>query len=240
MALFNHEATCKKCKEKVLYTWRKCPYCNSRHFARQSNFFAIRRNIHVISLIVAFIPSVVFIFRLLYLASVENYYVKREDVLGLLLTMTLVLVILVLLLLLAGFVGRLLAFFIALFLFYIIQPFSHYFGKTVTILEVAKSCNHESLRIPAIKRLTDQCILNYIVKTDESVKARIAAVEQLTDQDELAFLAKNDTEAFVRKAAVEKIIDQSLLTDIAKKCIYSYIRLIAAEKLNDTNSCTKS
>ena len=88
-----------------------------------------------------------------------------------------------------------LTFFAAFFLFYIIQPFLHFFGEKVTIIKVAKNFRWSSLRLPSIKRITDQRLL--------------------------ADIAKNDWNSDVGKAAVEKLTDQSILVDVANNGKFS-------------------
>ena len=187
MGLFNHEARCKKCKEEVIYTWRKCPYCGKRRFVRMDTDYFWETPI-IPSAIISFIIAILFIISYITAKNNVPYYI---DMSGLIVEA----------IFLSFFIyGISVIIFYGLILFvpfYIIHPILHYFGKKVTFIDIAKSCKNKILRERAIKHIEDQSVLVYVAKNDNEIDVRIAAVKKLTDQSELYDFAKNDIEVML-------------------------------------------
>ena len=233
MKIFDHDAHCKQCEEEVLYTWKECPYCGSRRFVRQSSVFDVTKTIieYCVGIVYRFLCVSVIIYTFFLISFIAAIDAKKLGiaVIGLLLvTIALVALLVYLLFLLLEFIA-------AFCLYYIIQPFLHYFGKKITITDIVRGDYSFTFQKTAIKYLTNQSVVTEIALSDEKSWIREAAVENknLTDQSVLAEIAKTDEYYSVRRAAVKKLTDQSVLADIAKKDKDSYVREAAVEKLTD-------
>ena len=106
------------------------------------------------------------------------------------------------------------------------------------LAEIAKTAPVISVRIAAVKKLTDIPTLAGIAKSNDYPNVTQGAeerqkmlVEQITDQSTLASIAMSDNEWYVRVAAVKKITDKSILADIAKNSDNLDCRRIAGNKL---------
>ena len=170
MARSNLEANCKNCKEPVLYTWRKCPYCGSRRFVRK---YSLSKRIKTLNncmgmnimLWSTFYAIFNIFFHFLGKGKENIKYITLNPIWTLCLLMTIFFIL---------FVAP------ALF-FYIIHPIRHYTGKKVTIEDVAKNCEDDNLSITAINRITDQNVLADVAENAKSKDARIKAAEKLKD-----------------------------------------------------------
>jgi len=257
MAIFDHKATCKKCKESVLYTWRKCPYCGGMRFVRKSSVFDVRgcfgnsynwifkqhdggSTLFCISIIWTFIAAPAL--------SATGIGVDIKDALNeipiidetLLSLIILVITFMfmffpVLIVMVYCMVHWVFTLVLVLFPYYLIHPIFHFTGKKVTIANVAKNdrCNYR--RKTAVEMLTDQDILVDVAKNDMDWEVRMAAVKKLTDQDVLADVAKTDKRSDVRKAAVKKLTDQSIIVEIAQTDNDFGVKEAAFEMFDATN-----
>jgi uncharacterized protein YgiM (DUF1202 family) len=99
--------------------------------------------------------------------------------------------------------------------------------------KIAEEKKAASVRLAAVKKLTDQAVLAKIAVEDMAADVRLAAVEKLTDQAVLAKIAVEDMAASVRYAAVEKLTDQALLAEVALIGKDATVGHAAVEKLTD-------
>lgn len=90
-----------------------------------------------------------------------------------------------------------------------------------------------SVRLSAVKKLTDQALLAKIAVETMDSDVRAAAVRKLTDQAVLAKIAVEDKDRYVRSAAANKLTDQSLLEKIAVEDKTDVVRYNAVMKLTD-------
>jgi len=250
MALFINKANCKKCKELVLYTWRKCPYCNCRRFDRQStNLIKVREEVFGDSFewprdqlteggcLLYIISGIWFIFALMpCIDDLNNALSGTIDSVFLLVRPIVILFAPILIVLALCSVYWVFTYVILFCLYYCIFPFFHFFGKKVTCIEIAQNRDYNrEFGLTSIKYINDQDVLYNIAINDSRV--RDVAAEKLTDQALLAKVALNGKFSDVRMIAAENLIDQTLAqkvyADIAKNGANSYVRKAAIEKLTD-------
>jgi len=93
--------------------------------------------------------------------------------------------------------------------------------------------SNRDVRLAAIARVTDQCLLGEIARSDWNFHVRAAAAGRITDQTRLADLAKNSRDYEVRVTATERLTDQSVLADLAKHDESSEVRKAAAARVRD-------
>jgi hypothetical protein len=98
----------------------------------------------------------------------------------------------------------------------------------VVLGDLAQRANNSSVRLYAVKTLTDENKLFDIARTDPDSKVRLAATEKLSNEGELSNIAVDDADADVRLAALRKITDEKLL------CFVLRNSHIYAEALNET------
>lgn len=110
------------------------------------------------------------------------------------------------------------------------------------IARVALGDEDRGVQSAAVERLTDQVSLAKLATRNEYSFARASAVKNLTDQATLACIAAHGNEwewRGVRRSAFEKLTGQTTLTQIAIAADDSEIRKAAVEKLSDPVSLAR-
>jgi len=111
--------------------------------------------------------------------------------------------------------------------------------------------SNASIRIEAVKELTDESILAQLALSDEDSGVRYHAIEKIVDQDVLVkialededfldlFIAMGDEDRSVRLLAVQKITDQKTLTQLALSDKNYHVKLLATEKITNQSILTQ-
>jgi len=97
-----------------------------------------------------------------------------------------------------------------------------------------------TVRIEAIKEVTDQKVLASVAKNDVRRDVRIAAIKKVMDQNVLIDVAKDDKDGYVRVAAIEKVTDQNVLIDVAKNDEDIHVRAGAILRITDQKARIKA
>jgi len=103
--------------------------------------------------------------------------------------------------------------------------------------KIAKTDIDPRIRIKAINKLTDEEVLREIACTEGNMQVRLAIIAKFPDpaqrQAKIHYIARYDEKEDNRLAAIEKLTDQSVLTDIAKHDQASKVRAAAIKMLTD-------
>ncbi len=101
------------------------------------------------------------------------------------------------------------------------------------LVKIATSAKDSTLRVSAIRGISDQSALSRIALTDPSASVRRSAVVRLSDQNTLRSVVTNDRDSDVRSEAVSRLQDPPTLALIARTDTSAMVRLAAIDHIED-------
>ena len=93
--------------------------------------------------------------------------------------------------------------------------------------------SNPTVRMAAVKTLTDPAILGRVAKGDADASIRLAAVELVSDQRVLGEVAKTDADEQVRGQALGRVTEAAILADIVQKGRPGETRAVALARLTE-------
>ena len=100
---------------------------------------------------------------------------------------------------------------------------------------IAREEKSDYIRAAAVKKITDQSLLQYFALEDQTPLIRREATLKITNDKLIRTIAVNDSDAIVRKAAIARLDDQSLLRAICLEEGNAGVREIAIKQLSSEN-----
>jgi hypothetical protein len=101
------------------------------------------------------------------------------------------------------------------------------------LVKIATTAKDSTLRVSAIRGISDQSALSRIANTDPSASVRRSAVVRLSDQNTIRSVATTDRDSDVRSEAVSRLQDPPALAQIARTDTSAMVRLAAIDRIQD-------